>query len=54
MNRKFHFTKATRKSIEDYVLQRRDQQEETPAQPGGALVCAALTHTGKVRPTNQG
>lgn len=53
MNRKFHFTKATRKSIEDYVLQRRDQQEETPAQPGGALVCAALTHTGKVRPTNQ-
>ena len=53
MNRKFHFTKATRKSIEDYVLQRRDLQEDKSAQPCGGLVCAALTHMGRVRPTNQ-
>ncbi|MBR3764196.1 MAG: Stp1/IreP family PP2C-type Ser/Thr phosphatase [Clostridia bacterium] len=54
MNRKFHFTKATRKSIEDFVLQRRELQKELPAHDGKAgLVCAALTHTGKVRPANQ-
>ena len=54
MNRKFHFTKATRQSLLDYALHRTQQREEQSAPPAPApLVCAALTHKGKVRPTNQ-
>lgn len=51
MNRKFHFTKASMKRLTDYV---RDQvAEEEPARKRSPLVAAALTHRGKVRPTNQ-
>ena len=53
MNRKFHFTKATRKSLTDYVDFRGVPGAETPRESRQPLVCAALTHQGKVRPTNQ-
>lgn len=55
MNRKFHFSRASRKSLIDYIRQKaggasEKQEESAPRSP---LVCAALTHQGKVRPTNQ-
>lgn len=54
MTRKFHFTKATRQSMTDYVRGKAfasaAAKEDTPRAP---LVWAAQTHKGKVRPTNQ-
>ena len=52
MNRKFHFTKATRKSLADYALSGPDGGGSKASRPE-ELCHAALTHTGKVRPTNQ-
>lgn len=54
MNRKFHFTRATRKSIVDYVFNRKPAEPEKPSAPvDNGFLCAALTDKGKVRPTNQ-
>lgn len=49
MNRKFHFTKATQKSLTDYF---RGKSAPKPSS-AASLQCAAQTHVGKVRATNQ-
>lgn len=54
MNRKFHFNRATRKSLVDYVFNRKLSEPEQAAQPvENMLICAAMTDKGRVRPTNQ-
>ncbi len=52
MNRKFHFTKASRKSLTDFIRGRESADDPKPQQ-AAPVTCAALTHKGKVRPTNQ-
>lgn len=51
MNRKFHFTKATRKRLTDYVREHEVPQERPRAEI--PLAAAFLTDIGKLRPTNQ-
>lgn len=52
MNRKFHFTKATRKSLTDFLRGKSaPAAEAAPARL--PLACAALTHVGRVRKVNQ-
>lgn len=55
MNRKFHFSRASRKSLIDYIRLKAGGKAEMPQEdaPRAPLICAALTHQGKVRPTNQ-
>lgn len=54
MNRKFHFNRVTRKSITEYVFNGTSNDPENPETvEAGALVCAALTDKGLIRPTNQ-
>ena len=45
MNRKFHFTKATRKRLLDF-LRGKNVPEETAEPPRIPLTCAAQTHVG--------
>ena len=52
MNRKFHFTKATRKCLLDF-LRGKNAPEETAEPSRIPLTCAAQTHVGKVRAANQ-
>lgn len=52
MNRKYHFTKASLKRLTDYVRD-KDAHEDERKKTALPLETAALTHTGKVRPSNQ-
>lgn len=53
MNRKFHFNKATRKSMTDYLQSKAVQEQEAAGPACEPLVYAALTDKGMLRPTNQ-
>ncbi len=53
MNRKFHFTKATIKSMTDYAQGQAMETAHEPVRLPAAPVCAALTDKGCVRPANQ-
>lgn len=52
MIRKYHFTRDTRKRLEDFAAD-REQPVEAPTQPRQPLKAHGLTHVGKVRATNQ-
>nr|MBR4281498.1 Stp1/IreP family PP2C-type Ser/Thr phosphatase [Clostridia bacterium] len=53
MNRKFHFSKASRRSMNEYIQAKREGESRPAQAPFAPLVCAALTHVGKVRSSNQ-